>query len=74
MKVIPGELSSITNLIVGFLQDLTPDPDGLEEVTMDTQVLSGLMVLASSLVPKNDNEAVELTYIKDALRGMKEET
>jgi hypothetical protein len=72
-KVLPGELVSVTNHIVGFLRDLTPDPDGLEEIIVDEKVLTALMVLASAFTPKNDDEAVELAYDIDSLKAMKEE-
>jgi hypothetical protein len=67
--VAPGEFVSVTNLLWGFLQDLTPNyPDDLEDIPVNKQVLSALMVLAESFAPKNEEEAMELAYIKDTLK------
>ena len=71
ITVAPGELVSITNLLWGFLQDLTPGyPDDLEDIIVDQQILVSLMALADAFVPKNENETMELAYVHDTLEAL----
>ena len=73
IEVAPGELASLTNLLRGFLEDLTPQPDSITPVLVDRQVLEAIMVLASKFRPKDDAEVVELAYIKDTLESILKE-
>jgi hypothetical protein len=72
-KVLPGELVSVTNLMKGFLEDLTPEPDGAEPVEVSVEVLSALENLARTFVTKNEHDEAEISYILDCLRAFRAE-
>jgi hypothetical protein len=70
-KVLPGPLVSVTNLVKGFLEDLTPVPDGDEAVEVSVEMLSALENLARTFVPKNEREEAEISYVLDSLQAFK---
>jgi hypothetical protein len=69
--VLPTEFAAVNALLIGFIRDLTPDPNSLDEIEVPVGILSALAVLAYSFTPRSEHEgeADELAFILETLEG-----
>ena len=70
-SVLPTEFAAVTALLIGFIHDLTPDPNSLVEIKVPVGILSALAVLTKSFTPcsEHEGEADELAFILETLEG-----
>jgi len=68
--VLPTEFAAVSALLIGFIRDLTPDPNSLVEIEVPVGILSALAVLTKSFKPRPyEGEADELAFILETLEG-----
>jgi len=51
IQILPTEFAAVNALMIGFIRDLTPDPNSLESIAVPVEILSALAALAKSFTP-----------------------
>lgn len=69
VRILPTEFAAVNNLLIGFIRDLTPDPNSLNRIEVPVETVSALAALAKSLTPnpEHEGEADELAFILEKL-------